>query len=383
MKTIKKTTLGTFLIFVLIFSYNCSGPRVKILDNAVRIKPAKWSEYDTINVNGRLEPRNGSALRGTVYKIEDWVRDCPDSADYGKAFKSYVVFKDTLPDAPIERIPLEDVDLVGLKKSVNLGRNWFEIYNNPLNPSLIAEVPIDTVLVGCDTTVKCPCEPIGFGCENAECYPPFKFKKKEFYLFVSRRMKKKLAKKSYFVDLKLAAAYFANLSLEGIKFVDKAFTYEFAAGFRFGFRKQYALGLSFFGGVPLANIYLPGKISKSARAFAAIYARETFDEFCCAFPYVYGQLGLVPDKPTIELFKLNTFCGDCARRLGIERGLPPLSFGFGAGIDIPINCELAISIDAGYKSLVFGEFYYYPIGGFNVPIQRRKDLFLLRAGVSF
>ena len=87
---------------------------------------------------------------------------------------------------------------------------------------------------------------------------------------------------------------------------------------------------------------------------------------------------------------LDATCNDCVAALreanadgslGVDWSLP-VSFGFGAGIDIPISSSLDIEIDLGYRNIAVGDAYQI-LGFSDVPDTRRINSFQLRLGVIY
>jgi hypothetical protein len=259
-----------------------------------------------------------------------------------------------------EEIPLDYIDLMGPK--VGLSANWFENYNNPLDPKAIREVPVDTIVVGVDSM------PIN----NCNCNPPWEIKcpcgKRKFSWS--------------FLELRLGyASYSDRTTPNGTPVGTDAIFGELATGFRFGGDRSWGAGFVYSTGVPMYNTFLSTKIY---RPTIMLHLRKSFDPLvCCIVPFLYGQFGLTVDKMSLDLFNTVT-CTDCKSKInlpGLDLSLP-LSYGIGIGIDFPILPFMDLSTDIGYRSIGFGESQI--LGGFsNAPSLRRVNMMLLRFGLTF
>ncbi len=368
-------------VFILtLAACNPKGTSSKFNDDAVRIKSQYSNKYDKYKVYNEDIYRNGSTLRGQVNRIIEQVSidTCDGKNDTIKS--GYVEFIDSAffnKDRPqIERIPLEDIDFVGEKKGVNLGRNWFENFNDPLNAKNIREVNYTTnvSIIDCKSPPTKPCDtcntpppsPIDCGCE------PYSFS-----LGID------CGKRTYsdiFVELRGGyAAYVDKLSLLTTGKAVEGYMGEIAVGYRFGETKQWGIGLAYGTGVGIANTYDESVVT---RPWLMLHGRKNFDRILCISPFIYGQFGLSLDKASLDLFKFQS--GDCRAKItdpSYNVNLP-ISYGIGAGFDIPVLEELDLSIDLGYKHLNVGE--YLPVSGFlNVPFNKTIDMFVLRLGVTY
>jgi hypothetical protein len=112
----------------------------------------------------------------------------------------------------------------------------------------------------------------------------------------------------------------------------------------------------------------------------------------CIKPYVYGEAGMAFDPRTRAALAmaLDLTCNDCVAALreanldgslGLNWSLP-LTFGFGAGLDIPVSSKLDLEIDLGYRNIAVGDAYRI-LGYANVPDTRRISQFQLRIGVMY
>lgn len=374
------THLLLILLLVLV-ACNPKGTSTKYNDDAVRIKSDYMQLYDTITLQNKLIHRNGASLRGEVKRIVENITITIDSCK-GKIDTNstgYVEFLDstnfTSNRPQLEKIPISRIDFVGEKKGLNLGKNWFENYNDPLNAKNIREVPYipnvsfvrncDTIQKSNDSTPTQP-PPIDCGCE------PYSYS-----------LGLECGKRTYsdiFVEVRGGyAAYIDKLSLLTTGKAVEGYMSEIAAGYRFGENKQWGIGLAYGTGVGIANTYDESVVT---RPWLMLHGRKNFDRILCISPFVYGQFGMSLDKASLDLF--NFKYGDCKTQItdpSYNVNLP-ISYGIGAGLDIPVLEELDLSIDLGYKHLNVGE--YLPISGFaNVPFNKTIDMFVLRLGLTY
>ena len=112
----------------------------------------------------------------------------------------------------------------------------------------------------------------------------------------------------------------------------------------------------------------------------------------CIKPYVYGEAGMAFDPRTRAALAmaLDLTCNDCVAAirdanldgsLGLNWSLP-ITFGFGAGLDIPISSKMDLEIDLGYRNIAVGDAYRM-LGYADVPDTRRISQFQLRIGVMY
>lgn len=377
----KKNIIHLALIVIVLLIWSCSpkSTATKFNDDAVRIKSEYSNNYEKYKVNNEEKRRNGSTLRGQVNRIVETITidTCGEKNDTTRT--GFVEFLDstyfTLSRPQIERIPFTHIDFVGEKKGLSLGKNWFENYNDPLNAKNIREVVyISNVSIvrNCEQisknndTTPPPPPPIDCGCE------PYSF---SLGLECGKRTYSDL-----FVEVRGGyAAYVDKLSLLTTGKAVEGYMSEIAVGYRFGENKQWGIGLAYGTGVGIANTYDESVVT---RPWLMLHGRKNFDRILCISPFIYGQFGMSLDKASLDLFKFQS--GECRDRItdpSYSVNLP-ISYGFGAGLDIPIMEDLDLSIDLGYKHLNVGE--YLPVSGFiNVPFNKTVDMFVLRLGLTY
>ncbi len=351
---------------------SCSS--VKQYDDAVRIKPEAADKYRYHPYTNKK--RDGKNLRGTVLKIQ--VTSIADSCFDGEAIsyssKSSVVFLDSLSkeDDAIELIPLEDVVLVGqietIPRNTYNNINIFESFNNPEEFDAIRIVPVDSAKI--DTcTKRCDCEQ--FGIE----LPGFRMEciKRQFDWF--------------FVELRGGYAVYTDELINISEYGREGWLGEVAFGIRFGGLKEWGAGLAFSSGVPIYNSFDDTDILRPTAMLHLRY-QSPKDRFLglCMKPFVYGQFGMAIDDLTIDLYKIS-MNDECQNNIDVS--LPyidfdlPISWGLGLGLDIPVASFLDLSIDAGIRSLSFGESVDGVNGFDNVPTRRSLNMFLLRFGLTY
>ncbi len=388
MRIIKKLILFSFFLTI---TAACSTLKQEPESyDAVRIKKEIYQKkiYDTVRAGGELKYRNGAALKGKALRIETYITKCRERI---LKEESFLVFKDSEPGALPENIPLEHIDLIGEKPGVDAGKNWFEHYNDPLNPPALREIPVDTIInADCGKPEErsappareniCECSQLEFGLE-IRC--PWANCRDNYY-------------KWYFIELRAGFASYTDKKPAELGETGKtAFMGEIAAGVRFGGRKQWGIGLVLSSGVPLYNskqtydildLDENGEPSADYRPTLMLHGRYAFEETFCLRPFIYGQFGLTIDDLSLDLANLEFGCSDCKRKLEaapgeLDLGLP-LSFGMGIGVDVPIACMFDFSFDIGFRSIGFGEKSPFPVFGVSTPERRRVNMFVFRFGVT-
>lgn len=413
-----------FIISTLIITAACTTPRS--YDDAVRIKPEAMHKYNRHPINGKI--RSGSTLRGEVKSIEFTVypEKCPVEKEtkwYGKGF---VLFRDSIADdeKQIERIPLEDLVLIGPKLNIDKNGcgniNFFETYNNPLLPKEVREVKVDSIFV--DTcTFPCPCQKVEAVIPCIFCFD---------YKCPDRLL-------SWFF-----AEFKAGYSVYNDKKIDRTvgkddWSGELALGLRLSKSKRWGLGLLFSTGIKLNNsfdsseaqrpqIYLygrydllrntvPGTQADSLKELEDIvfydttYAKtndgcrdtliikkmvktneinklkiEPVEKRPCLNPFIYGIFGTAVDDATLDVYRLSVNT-NCKNKInsdapGIDMTLP-LSFGVGIGLEYPLSKYLDLSVDFGFRSLAYGD--KVNSQGYIVPTYKRVNTFIFRLGLTF
>ena len=354
--------------------------------DAVRLKQdiVKKGLYDTITIDNKLRYRNASALKGTALRLETSLWRCRNTT---KASETVLIFKDAYSGSHLERIPLEYVDLVGIKPGVETGINWFEHYNDPLNPPVLREIPNDTIIIAdCgegerkyrSSESDCGCESI-----DVELKCPWAWCRDKYY-------------KWYYIEIKGGYAAYNDKQPAGLGIIGKtAIMADFTTGFRFGGRKQWGLGLTLSSGMPLYNsletldnlVYDDGGTPLSFyKPNVMLQSRYTFEETYCVRPFVYGMLGVAVDDLSLQLMKFKLSCDDCKRRLTTQGLLPkidfPLSYGIGFGVDVPIACLFDFSFDFGFRSMAIGEKSPLPVFGVSLHVSKRTNIFVFRFGIT-
>lgn len=420
------------LIVGIILLAACSTPKAQ-RDDAVRIKKGSEKKY---NIHPEIPiTRNGSTLRGEVLKIQVEIKpdSCPINPYTKWTSKSYLLFIDSnlKSSRTIERIPLEDIDLIGTKLNIPKNNfaniNYFETYNNPLLPLEIREVPVDTIKADCDAT-PCPCEPISFSLEMP-CLLCLDCPKRE--------------PSDLFLSIKPGLAFYDDVDKNGNLMGRDDYLLDLAVGYRWGETKRWAAGLIFSSGVqtmskidstlirrPSANLYarydlirntkriekksfISDTIDKTWITYDTIRTKtqeccndsiviipritpdflvkmeemkkvEEYEERPCLNPFVYGLFGASIDDFSIDLFKLN-WNDDCKDKIGVEPpGISfdmPLNFGFGVGIEYPLSKHIDLSADLGFRSISYGDKFI--ISGLLVPNNQRVNSIVFRIGIVY
>ena len=379
MKTVKNKYLFlVFLPLLLLLASACST--IKRYDDAVRIKENDSQKY--LITPGTKEIRDGRTLHGTVVNVLITMQpdSCPPTIAKKMISDTSIVFLDK--DSPdqldyLQTIPLSDIELVRTLYKMPVNKydniNVFENFNNPDYLRSLREVPVETKDINpCD---PCNCRQFNLAFDlNVHC-----IKRNYSWLFV---------------ELRGGYAVYTDYSSMTTLVGRDAWLGEIAAGVRFGGMKEWGLGIAVNSGIKAYNAF---KGQDYLRPTVLLHARyqSPSDKFLglCMKPFIYGQFGMPVDKLSISLFKFNftTGCANCRKyieglsQMGLLPGVDislPLSYGLGFGFDIPMASFLDLSIDAGFRSLAFGE--SAAVAGFeNVPSMRRINMFLLRMGVTY
>ncbi|MFP4370177.1 MAG: hypothetical protein ACLFR2_11400 [Candidatus Kapaibacterium sp.] len=358
---------------------------IKRHDDAVRIKPDSFGKYLVHPETGEL--RDGTTLKGTVLGLEVVSKpdSCPvvETTPYSR--DTYILFLDEKAEAEkknIERIEIDDIELVGQmfdqEKNQYNNINLFENYNDPTEMRGLRAVSVDSLMI--DTCNPCNCTPWSFGMDlDLSLALNIKCPEREFGMF--------------FLELRGGYALYSDFRTVNDETGIDSYFGEIATGFRFGDKRQWGLGLAYFSGVPMHNSYTSKLVNRPVALFHGRYSHPE-EKFLglCARPYYYGQFGISIDELSIDLmeFKYSTGCENCKeyiKELGADGVVPeidlslPISFGLGAGLEIPVNKYADLAIDMGFRSIAFGE--AAPIAGFsNVPTNRRIYMFLFRLGLT-
>lgn len=377
----RNTIRNIIILSVLTALASCSG--IQRYDDAIRIKEEAAKKYYKNPATDEL--RDGRTLKGTVMRMQvvSIPDTCPitDKTSFTNTASAIFLDEDS-PDGSgnFELIPLEDIESVGRMFDMPENKygniNYFENYNNPDRMRSLREVPVDTIMV--DTCCPCKCIPFDLDIDldlafNLQCI------ERNFLWF--------------FLEVRGGyAVYNDNIDLFTLE-ARESFPFEIAWGARFGGKKEWGLGMAFSSGVKSYNAFKAVDLLRPVILLHGRYQSPN-DKFLglCMRPFAYAQFGVTIDKLSISLFdfNFNTKCDDCKRYLeGLEESgqLPgidfsmPLSFGIGAGFEIPIIPLMDLSVDIGFRSLAFGEAAI--IAGFdNVPSMRRVNMMIFRFGFT-
>ncbi|MDX9789450.1 MAG: hypothetical protein RBT61_01330 [Candidatus Kapabacteria bacterium] len=361
------------IVFVLFLMFMASCSTIERKDDAVRIKIGLENQYTSRKTKDDiLVKRDGTTLRGTVFRIiqETTPNSCPivDTTTFSSKYSVIFLDSDAGTMTEAERIPLNNIELVGQKTEMieRLGMNrygninWFENFNDPLDPRSVREVPVDSFFVNtCPDAFDCNCNPLSMALE-LNC-PDCEYE-------------------NYFTEIRGGYAVYDDRNSNGVLTGREAYLAEIVHGYRSG---QWGIGISLSTGVPVYNSKVEGE--DILRPLIMLHGRKQFDKFLCMYPFVYGQLGFAIDEQTRRLFSAG-FCGDCTDDnvdcFALPRASLPLSFGFGVGMDIPLPfCIFDVSVDLAYKSIVIGETYNTILYN-NVSDSRRINMLVFRIGVT-
>lgn len=356
-------TLGPYIVILfLLLMVLASCSSIDRKDDAIRIKKNKELYYSQRKDNSKnVFKRDGTTLRGTVLKViqETKPNSCPLEDTTTFANNYFVLFLDAQAGSldEIERIPIEHIELIGQKpelrdklKNRYDNINWFENYNDPLDPRAVREVPVDSLFR--DTCQDCNCNPLSLALE-LNC-PDCEYK-------------------NYFVELRGAYAVYNDKNSDGLPVGRDAYYAEIATGYRWN---NWGFGIMASTGVPVYN-------SKTGldlyRPLMLLHGRYQFEKTLCMVPFVYSQFGFTLDVESLDLFSASA----CELPdVSLPNVCLPISYGFGVGLDIPLpSCIFDLSLDLGYKSVLVGETFNLPLFN-NVSDSRRINMLVFRLGIT-
>jgi hypothetical protein len=412
-KSVKKAFAG-FACVILAIALNACSSTVMIdrHDDAIRIKKelaAKYERTTTDTVEGRT-------LRGAVVELQI------TPGGHGRLDTSFVFVPQGRASREAIRIPVSDVEPVGkwlkqqglIDESPYNGVNIVETYNRTEKHLSIRSVPVR--VLSPDT---CGCDDFGFS--FAFALPVLRCPRRTFdWWFVEAR-----GVYSMFEDQVTRAATKGR----------DAFGGEIAAGVRLGGDMRWGIGLAYSTGIPAMNSWTS---SDAARPLLLVHVRYQFvnvttcqdcgqkphvrteieaEEGCedmtqvrkvesttsnplfaitagCIRPFLYGQVGVGLDIATRNLLKMNLSGDNCETCVQLVKDLQangqlpevnfgmPVTFGFGAGVEMAVASWLDAGLDIGFRSTAIGE--EAPLVGFsNVPTLRRVNEIRLRLGLTY
>ncbi|HYF04116.1 MAG TPA: hypothetical protein VEC36_12105 [Patescibacteria group bacterium] len=368
---------------IIIFAGALGGcSSVRRYDDAVRIRPERQQRYEQKPDNIGL--RDGRTLRGTVVEVQ-----IARNAQNPQQIDTTVVFLNAgLEDKGeyYERIPLADIELVGTLFNTPQNEfgnvNIFETYNNTEKIPVLRSVPVRNYV-----TEDCGCEPLSF---NASFAPPSIRCPDRNYSW-------------YFVEARGIYSAYNDRRIGFTEVGREALQGEIATGIRFGGFNEWGVGLAYTSGLYAYNSFesLNGNtVTEANRSTLLLHTRyqmaQSVTDFLgvCLKPFAYGQFGATIDKASVDLMRLNFApedCNDCNQLindlkvngdLGNYDFSLPLTFGLGAGIDVPVNSWLDASFDLGWRSMGFGDASTV-VGFENVPSLRRMNVWRFRMGLTY
>lgn len=378
-----KRNLLFFYICLSIITMLSSCSSVKRFDDAVRIKADRESRYER---SPEMKLRDGRTLRGTVIEVQI-ARNAQNPAQ----IDTTVLFLHAASEnrsENIERIPLNDVELVGTlfdapKNEFN-NANVFESYNNTERIPYLRTVPLKNYVQN-----DCGCEPLSF---DASVAPPSIRCPDRTYDW-------------YFIEGRgIYSAY--NDRRSGFTEVGReAIQGEVALGLRFGASDEWGVGVAYTSGLFAYNSFsslngVAATVTDANRSAVLLHTRyqmaKSVTDFLgiCLKPFAYGQFGATIDRASVNLMKMNFAaedCNDCNQlindlkvdgTLGNYDFSLPLTFGLGLGIDVPVSSWLDASFDIGWRSMGLGD--ESTVSGIaNVPSLRRMNIWRFRMGLTY
>lgn|GEM_PF-1372630 len=404
------------IILSVLIVISCT-PEIQVRkDDAVRLNldSVHYLSNDRFPKPGKINPaiepnsgrkRNPSVLRGTVKTVYLNKQKFIDSSGTERIVESYYyVFIDSLAyssdDIKYEYIPIGLIDNMGHKIGFPDSTFWVEKYNNPMDPPEIRQLPIEVKEIDeceCgDLSISIPpCE----GCKPIDISCPFPWEE---------RAKNR---NWYFLETKFTYSFYNDFRIRdesGIveKYPTDAGSGDLTIGYRFGDQsgEHFGLGVLFSTGIPL---YAPTTRERIFRPQVMLYGKYQFDELWCMFPFVYGAFGVTVDEASLYLGRVSynldvdgwlglELC-DCENEGSIDGRLElaqqaalkspdidlslPISWGLGAGVDIPVHKYFDLSFDLGYRYVSYGD--EVRLYGYSIPTRVGTGMFILRGGFAF
>ncbi|GAB5466001.1 MAG: hypothetical protein Kapaf2KO_14370 [Candidatus Kapaibacteriales bacterium] len=402
--------------YLLIGLISCSSIEPVTNDDALRINLDSLqyisgeSNPQAGKINPMVEPNTGKSrspatLRGNVFNIYVNKQEyLTESGELAESEQRFYVFLDSLAynvDNPeYEFIPEGLVQNMGIQVGMPDSTYWVESYNNPLDPPIIRQLPIETKEVNdcaCgDLMINVPpCD----GCEVPDIKCPFPWKERA------------QNRSWYFVETRFSYAYYNNQRFNPeLSFIEEyptdAGAIEVAAGYRFQdrWKNHFGLGVMYTTGQPM---FSESNFESVRRPSVMLHGRYQFDEIFCLFPFLYADFGLTIDEASLYLGRISysanidgfldiELCdcdeeGDIDGRLRLAQEAAadspdvdlsiPISWGIGGGIDIPVHKYFDLSFDLGYRYVSYGD--EVRLYGYAVPTRIGNGMFILRAGFTF
>lgn len=231
----------------------------------------------------------------------------------------------------------------------------------------------------------------------------------------------------YLLELRGVATAYSDAPTRTSRQGQLRYTGELTAGVRLGSHRQWAAGLTYSLGTPVYNsfrnellrrpltlLYLryqlgneriqaqrtrlvidprAGPMSLPETALGTSTTTEAVAG--CIRPFLYANLGMSLDRLTLRMARFwlsqKQGCSECVRFLrDLEASgrLPevdfslPISWGIGIGVEMTLTPWADLGIDLGWRSLAIGEETSL-LGFQNVPSNRRLNMLMLRAGLTF
>lgn len=423
MKKNSRFLMGVFC-FVLCpaFFLRCTSSRFIQYDDALDIKPDRQFAYEVAPCPDTASPdgarRDGRTLRGTVQELVI-LEQAPEQRD---TFFLFINRGVASPEDCIERIPLRDILLPALDSAM-VRNKWNNInkirsYNNVTGIPEIREVPVRVV-------TDCECDPLSFTlprprlgirCTERNCSPIFIELRAIPGLFSyadhpTRRITE--YRKAFVGEIAIGWRFGMNLSmahklgLEDQPCGQTSLKAQIGADFNLytDFCYRWGIGLAFTSPLGVYNALSSTPPTDVDRPVGLLHVRYQFDRILsCIRPFLYAQLGTALDSDTRKLWRYqisgdadidaaieeidtNSTCwnlflpyGTILPSLKMQVSTPPLTWGFGVGLEFPLFNWLDLAADIGYRSLGIADVVLYQ--NTEIPVPRRVGLWRLRIGVT-
>lgn len=420
----KRGLLISAAVAALLWGCGSTQP-LQRFDDALDIRPDRQFHYETapcICDETGTNRRDGRTLRGTV--LEMLIRSQRDTSGTMRQDTFFVFLSRCAAQRRecIELIPVGDVVLPARERAMVRNqydnKNRVRSYNTVTGIPEIRDVPVRTAGCDCDRLdvalqlpswrLSCPERSCSWYFVELRAIPGL-------FTYTDWRDRSTAEERSTFAAEIAAGFRFgvtANmLRREGAKPYDNEPTLEeeTALALRTDYCYRWGIGLAFTTGTRAYNMFAATPPQDYNRPTLALHVRYNFDRtLACMRPFVYAQLGTAIDRLTMNLWRfslsldqdkerrvaeLDSIIADCGLQipglnlvvpnysLRMNASAPPLTFGIGAGVELPLGSWADLGIDIGYRSLGIGDELIYD--GTAIPQGRRIGLWRLRVGLTF
>lgn len=391
-------------------------------DDVIRIKPEMRTKFEERASKSKI--RDGRTLRGTILEViihqntsgeqDTAIAFIPEGYSNTPENVEFISYAYVQNISELNSIPTDSLRGIDTYESYNITEYIPELRKVPVRKTFDAGSPGEKSQPKKDS---CNCEPLDFGVGVSVSCPTRNYQ-------------------WWFAEIRGVYSVYSDVPRNGISQGRDGWQGEIALGARFGKNNEWGIGMAYTSPQDVFNKYSESLTSDAiGRPTAMLHLRYTFGSLLtksqrenkeeeirkanprdtarlrrelqetnqfgglgifskCWRPFIYGQVGMALDKATINLGRFNFSSSDCSscnqfvQSLSASGQLPsvdlglPVSFGLGAGIEIPIVSFMDLAVDIGYRSLAIADEQNL-IGFSNIPNRRRVDSFRLRFGLTF